>query len=145
MDDAVQSPRISVVIATFNRHEKLFALLDDLEAQSLAMDQFEVRVVDDGSSVPVTVSPRSYALFVERQPNRGAAAARNKGASSARGDILVFVDDDMRLPREFLERHLHAHTRTDRAVVLGRIERDPNLRMPLFERWHAEMLDRMAA
>jgi GT2 family glycosyltransferase len=58
----------------------------------------QLPVVDDGSSTPLdaVVEARREALPVvlERQPNRGPAAARNRGASRARGSLLAFTDDD---------------------------------------------------
>lgn len=142
----LETPELSVVIATFNRASLLTRLLLQLDAQTLEPSRFEVRVVDDGSTVPFDASSVSvrYALSVERQDNRGAAAARNRGAVLARGDVLVFIDDDMQVAPEFLARHLAHHRENERLVVLGRIARDPSVKLPLFERWHAAMLERLA-
>ena len=83
-------------------------------------------------------------LCVLRQENAGAAAARHAGVLAARGDLILFVDDDMQIGHDFIEQHLAAHE-AGRAVVLGRIKGDPALsEMPLFERWHSRMLDRKA-
>jgi GT2 family glycosyltransferase len=119
-----------------------------LAAQTVADGQFEVVVVDDGSSLPVSEALRDldppYPLRVVRQENRGAAAARHAGVVAARGELIVIVDDDMQIGCHFLEHHLRAHA-AGRAVVLGRIAADPGISsMPLFERWHAQKLDRKA-
>ena len=55
-------PRISVVIATHNRHDSLRRLLSDLAAQDLPATQFEVIVVDDGSKEPA--APKLVGLQV---------------------------------------------------------------------------------
>ncbi|MGA9522139.1 MAG: exopolysaccharide biosynthesis glycosyltransferase EpsD [Myxococcaceae bacterium] len=140
---------ISVVIATYNRPVLVERLLRQLAAQSLSGRSFEVVVVDDGSSPPV--APRlnalelPFRLKVVEQKNAGAAAARNAGAESASGDLLVFVDDDMQVSPDFLQEHLTPHLGGERVVVLGRIKGDPALAsMPLFERWHQRLLDRLA-
>jgi GT2 family glycosyltransferase len=47
------APRVSVVLATYNRLDLLTRLLDQLSCQTLPSDHFEVVVVDDGSAIPV--------------------------------------------------------------------------------------------
>lgn len=131
--------RVSVVIATYNRPHLLRRLLGQLARQTL--DDFEVIVVDDGSSPPVAAE----GVRLIRQTNAGAAAARHAGVLAARGEIVVVVDDDMQVAPDFLARHLEAHD-GPHSVVLGRIRADPDLpKMPLFERWHAHLLDVKAA
>lgn len=134
-------------MATYNRTPAAAALVRALAAQSLAPEQFEVVVVDDGSQPEATPMLQAiatpHALTVLRQDNAGPAAARHAGVLAARGDVIVIVDDDMRLPRQFLEAHAAQHAPGTRRVVLGLIEPDPGLaRMPLFERFHAVMLER---
>ena len=76
-------PRISVVVSTFNRPALLQELLDALGRQTLAPEQFEVIVVDDGSKVPVAPALASrrdpFTLHCVTQVNSGAAAARDAG------------------------------------------------------------------
>ena len=143
------TPRVSVVLATFNRPASLERLIRQLGEQDLSPDRFEVVVVDDGSEPPATEALAGldlpYHLVQLRQPNRGAAAARHRGALEARGELLVFTDDDMQLPRGFLSAHDEIHAPSSRRVVVGRIRpssgRDER---PLFERFHAGVLDRWA-
>jgi glycosyltransferase involved in cell wall biosynthesis len=137
--------RASIVIATYNRGERIRRLLDDLEAQSVPASAFEVIVVDDGSKPPARtflegLAPVFPFRFLE-QANAGAAAARHRGALEARGDVLVVTDDDMVLPPDFMERHLSFHSPGTRRVVLGQIRWPEAVeRMPIFERWHAGAL-----
>src|SRR4051794_19503775 len=122
--------KLSVVIATHNRHSLLVRLLRQLAEQTLAVADFEVCVVDDGSTEPVENALRGiglpYALRIARQPNAGAAAARHTGVLMAAGEVLVIVDDDMQVGPHFLARHLNAHA-AGRRVALGRISADPSL------------------
>lgn len=67
-------------------------LIEALRQQTLAAEEFEVLVVDDGSAVPVNIP----GVRVLRQTNQGPASARNLGAAQARGKYLVFTDDDCR-------------------------------------------------
>lgn len=145
----MKTPRLSVVIATWNRLQLLGELLDALNQQSLPSDAFEVIVVDDGSKVPVApeLARRKdrYALRVFTQQNAGAAAARHAGVLEAKAPIIVITDDDMLVPPEFLAEHLKAHD-AGHTLVLGHIDNEPGLdTKPLFERFHAEQLARFVA
>lgn len=139
----------SVIIATFNRGESLARMLNELAAQSVERQRFEVVVVDDGSKDPAAPFAKPFEdrvnVRVIRQANGGVAAARQRGAREARGRILCFLDDDMVLHPEYLAAHLAVHgDRADR-VVMGRLRADANIaEMPLFERFFAHMLERFA-
>lgn len=140
-------PELSVVIATYNRPDGIVEVLRDLDAQEgFAPGAFEVVVVDDGSAVPVRARVEALALRypvrVEAQANAGQAAARHRGMTLARGAIVVVLDDDMRLAPTFLAAHRAAHA-AGADVVQGAIV-PPDGPMPLYERWHAEQLTRMA-
>ena len=89
-------PSISVIIPTYNRPRQLAMCLGALEGVEFPREQFEVIVVDDGGSVPVRSAKRTLTLDVTlvRQDNAGPGAARNTGAQRARGQWLVFLDDD---------------------------------------------------
>jgi GT2 family glycosyltransferase len=145
-----RTPRLSVVIATYNRPVLLGRLLARLGEQTLPPGDFEVVVVDDGSRQPVAAvlseQRHAYPLRLETQANAGAAAARHRGILAARAPLLVLVDDDMQLPHDFLERHLAAHPPGQRLAVLGAIRPPPDLdRMPIFERWHQRILEDFGA
>ncbi|MBI5493962.1 MAG: glycosyltransferase [Deltaproteobacteria bacterium] len=139
--------RLSVVVATYNRPVLITDLLQALATQSLPAEQFEVVVVDDGSTPPVRPALQAlalpYALRVLEQANAGAAAARHAGVLAARGEVVVVTDDDMVVPPDFLEEHLRAHE-NGYSLVLGAIVEDPRTtaRQPVFHRMHAEQLAR---
>lgn len=110
----VRSVRATVVIPTFNRAERLRALLACLTRQeggSLA----RVVVCDDGSSDATEEVARSFEgrlpLVYAWQEDRGfrAGQARNLGIARAVGDVVIFVDDDVLVRPDFVERHLAAH------------------------------------
>ncbi len=150
MTDAQPDFDVSVVIATYNREALIVALLEELGKQSFPKDRFEVVVVDDGSKVdplPKLLSlSLPYRLQAVRQANGGAAAARDHGISRARGGVVIVIDDDMRVPVEFIARHYAYHQAAPHTVVLGRMQPDEHLpSMPIFERFHALMLEKMVA
>ena len=93
-------PLVSVCLIHFNRPEFLTQALASLRAQDYP--NFEVVLVDDGSTKPeaITFLASLEAEFkqrnwqIVRQENRYLGAARNNGARHARGEFLVFMDDD---------------------------------------------------
>ncbi|MEI6666721.1 MAG: glycosyltransferase [Acidobacteriota bacterium] len=141
------NPEISVVVATRDRASSVARLIGQLDAQSLDPADFEVIVVDDGSAEPVAPTVIALQTRMSVSASRiewsGQAAARHHGALMARGQILVFLDDDMQVSPEYLSAQRARHADIARAVVLGHIKPDPSLaRMPLFERYHARQLER---
>jgi len=125
----------------------LLRLLSQLRGQRDA--NFEVVVVDDGSEPPATVQPSETLapeIHLVRQANVGPARARHRGILEARGDVILLLDDDMSIGRDLVAAHARHHTETSRRAVLGYIQSDAQLaRMPLFERFHALMLERFAS
>lgn len=138
---------LSVVIATYNRCQLLISLLRGLADQDLPADKFNIIVVDDGSVEPVRPAveaitwPFQYKII--EQANAGQASARHAGlVAAASSDVVVIVDDDMAVPRQFLSAHLAYHER-GYDVVLGHIR--PSLELhkrPLFERFHTAQIER---
>jgi glycosyltransferase involved in cell wall biosynthesis len=93
---------LSVIIPTHNRRASVVRLLEALGRQEEIGDILEILVVMDGCSDDTAEVVRGriwpFTVQVIEQPHGGQAAARNRGANAARGDVLVFLDDDM-VPR----------------------------------------------
>ena len=115
------SKTISLVIPTHNRRSSLEQLLGILREQTFPLDKLEVVVVADGCTdsteefLKAFKAPYSFRYIV--QPGSGAAIARNAGAATASGNILVFMDDDIFPSPGFLEAHAKGHS--DDTVVIG--------------------------
>ena len=141
------TPRASIVVPTYNRGASLERLVRQVAAQTVARE-IELVIVDDGSREDPTPRLRAldvpFPLVAVRQKNAGAAAARHHGVLRARAPIVLFLDDDMQVRESLVEAHLAIHEKDDRAVVLGRIVPDPDMRYALFERFHADVLERFA-
>jgi glycosyltransferase involved in cell wall biosynthesis len=119
-------PEISVIVPTHNRREQLRLCLESLERQTAPSETFEVVVVIDGSSdgtaEMLSEWTPSFPLSVTSQAQAGAGAARNAGASQARGEILLFLDDDVLASTSLVSAHLAEHRRRPGLVGVGRIE-----------------------
>lgn len=84
--------RISVIIPVYNGRQTLADCLQALQNQTHPPD--EVIVVDDGSTDDSAMIAGRFGVKVLQQINAGPAAARNRGAVAATGDILLFTDAD---------------------------------------------------
>lgn len=137
-------PTVSVVVPTYNRRERLARVLDALAAQDLT-EPYEVIVVSDGSTDGTEDSLRrdsaSLGVTAVFQENAGPAAARNRGIELARGEFVVFVDDDVVASPGLLRTHLDVHRRNgDNTVVIGPMLDPPDHAMTTWVAWEQEML-----
>lgn len=115
----------SVIIPTFNRCASLLRTLESIARQDVDKWSFEVIVVDDGSideTSNICQQPFPYNLRYLRQENQGSAKARNAGAESAVGNILIFLDDDMIAEPGYMSGLLEEHRMYPHIVAMG-IER----------------------
>jgi glycosyltransferase involved in cell wall biosynthesis len=85
---------ISIVIPAYNAEKTIAACLDSLLAQAEPRDEYDIIVVDDGSTDATCEIAQARGVWVLTQANRGASAARNLGAQNARGEIVLFIDAD---------------------------------------------------
>jgi cellulose synthase/poly-beta-1,6-N-acetylglucosamine synthase-like glycosyltransferase len=97
----------SVIIPTFIRPYQLQRCLNSLTFLDYPRDRFEVIVVDDGSKKPPDKIIDSFknilAIKLIRQSHSGPGAARNLGASKAKGSFLAFTDDDCLPDQDWLK------------------------------------------
>jgi glycosyltransferase involved in cell wall biosynthesis len=92
--------RLSVVVPALNEERHLGQLLSDIRCQSQRPD--EIIVVDAGSSdATVRIAKRSQVAVLHGEPP--VAHGRNLGGRSAAGDLIFFLDADVRLPETFFE------------------------------------------
>ncbi|GGD95906.1 glycosyl transferase [Aureimonas endophytica] len=117
------SPRLSLVVSTLGRSAELGPFLQSLENQTER--DFELIVVDqneDDRLVPLLDPARlSFPiLHLRDRESRGVNAGRNAGAARARGEIILFPDDDCWYPPWLFERSLACLDRTGADLLTGR-------------------------
>ena len=107
--------RYSVIVPVFNRPDEVEELLDSLTRQT--RQDFEVLLVEDGSTVPCEEDARRYedrlAVRYFSKPNSGPGQTRNYGAERAEGQWLIILDSDVIVPEGYF------------AAVDAELEREP--------------------
>ena len=85
-------------------------LLSGLLDQTLEPSQYEIIVVDDGSNDDSLKIVQTFdAVKLIQQDHSGPGAARNRGMAAAKGGLVLFLDSDLKVPRDLLQIHLHFH------------------------------------
>ncbi|MBI5882432.1 MAG: glycosyltransferase family 2 protein [Elusimicrobia bacterium] len=132
----------SIIIPTLNRSRSLIRALRSLRGQDFPAHGFEALIVDNGSTDPT----RSVAEgFIARhpghrfryihEPEQGLLFVRNRGASEARGDILVFIDDDIEPALGWLKAIQRSFVDPSVQLVGGRILPRYEARPPAWLEW----------
>ena len=119
--------RLSVVIPTCDRARDLRTCLSVLtpDAQQYPKECYEIIVTDDGHDFQAaTLSDEFPNVKWVTGPRRGPAANRNAGAFAARGDVLVFLDDDCVPAPGLLTAYATAFAQSTLRAAEGRIRAD---------------------
>ncbi len=113
----------SVCIPTYNRRDKLLALLRCLGEQTIDPKCYEVIVTIDGSTDGTERALANlhipYRLQWIARANAGTSAARNAAARLARSPVIIFLDDDQLPAPELIASHLEAQRRCGDALIQG--------------------------
>ncbi|MBL8014517.1 MAG: glycosyltransferase family 2 protein, partial [Candidatus Omnitrophica bacterium] len=102
------SPKVSVIISTYNRAQYLGRAIQSVLSQSF--EDFELIVVDDASKDTtkdvVAQFNDSRIRYIRHEENRGGPAARNTGIKNTSGVFLAFLDDDDQWCQEKLQKQV---------------------------------------
>lgn len=97
--------KYSVIVPVFNRPDEVDELLSSLCTQ--IFKDFEVIIVEDGSSVPCAEVVRRYDgrldVHYYAKPNSGPSQSRNYGVERAKGEYVIILDSDVVLPEGYLQ------------------------------------------
>lgn len=118
--------KVSVVIPTKNRSAQVAAAIERIESQTVPRDQYEVIVVDNDSSDDtrsvLEQKAKTYSnLKFGMQETPGAAATRNVGIQLAKGELTLFIDDDVQAEPVLIQAHLERHRDVPNASVIGAV------------------------
>jgi glycosyltransferase involved in cell wall biosynthesis len=100
-----EKPLVSVIIPTLNRYNYLKDVLEDLEQQTY--QYFEVLVIDQSEPYDSKFYDQfNLTIRLIRQEEKALWLARNEGIRRAKGEIVAFSEDDVRINPHWLEEHL---------------------------------------
>ncbi len=136
----------SIIIPTHNRKDTLNQSLAALFNQTYSKSDFEIIIIDDGSSdgteefVKAIINNSPYVLRYFKKENKGPASARNLGIRNASGNFILFMGDDTLAKQDLLEQHYNWHKKyfSDNIAVLGYITWASDLKITLFRKWLEE-------
>jgi len=126
----LETPQISVVICTYNRNQVLEKSLRAITDQTINQREYEILIVDnnpDGKELLEFIAKFRNQYFYDNPdtlrlvhcPLLGLSYARNAGISEAKGEILLFLDDDSVAKKDILEQYIKAFSENPKAGVIG--------------------------
>jgi GT2 family glycosyltransferase len=128
-DQQKKELKLSIIIPTYYRYDCLAIVLDLLEKQTVK--PFEVIAVDQ---TPLDERPeafyekfKSLPLKVLNLKKPSCPYAKNEGAKAARGDVILFLDDDIEFEKDLIEKYLSTIIEENVDVVVGSTSRTKTL------------------
>jgi len=143
MQGVAQLIDLSVGLCSRNRSQTLEKVLLSLRDQRHPAERFEVVLVDDGSSDDTSTMVERvrdqlpYPLTYLWQPHSALATARNTGIRAARGEIMLYIDDDVLAHPDLISEHLRIHRVHPKCVCNGWVNHIETEERPLEPKFKA--------
>lgn len=97
----MKKPKFSIIVPVYNTEKYVKRCLDSIKSQSFK--DYEVIIVNDGSTDNSSDIISKYSYKVINQENQGLSMVRNNGVKEASGDYLIFLDSDDYIEKDLLE------------------------------------------
>ncbi len=110
-------PFISVVVCSYNGSATIRDCMEGL--QKLNYPDFEIIVVNDGSTDNLADIVGEYPVMLINSPNRGLSSARNTGMHNASGEIIAYIDDDAYPDPDWLRYLAFGYMNSNHACIGG--------------------------
>src|SRR3989344_7502572 len=109
-------PKVSFIIPTYNAANYLRACLTSIRKQTYPKNNYEILVIDGGSTDATVAIAREFGARILKNPSRDAESGKSIGIQKARGEIIALVDADNELvEKDWLERMVRPLTE-DKAI-----------------------------
>ena len=109
MEITTPLPHVDIIIPVYNAQETISDCLNSLARQDYPNEKFTVIVCDDGSTDASADLIAPFPVVVLTQDNAGPGAARNAALKSAKGEIVLFLDADCVVDKDWIRSHVAAH------------------------------------
>ncbi len=124
--ESLSQPFVSVIIPVFNDRDRLITCLTSLEKQTYPKNFYEVIVIDNGSDSEQNIAgaiAQFKGVLANHESFPSSYAARNKGISLAKGDIIAFTDADCIPCADWIERGIKNLLQVPNCgLLVGKIE-----------------------
>jgi GT2 family glycosyltransferase len=119
------NPTVSVIVPVHNAGEAFARCLQSIHSASPGPDEVII-VLDGAEKDPAVLGEQTATRVVRTTQQAGPASARNLGASLARGDIFLFIDADVTVPRQVVEEvRRFFSTHPEISALIGSYDDDP--------------------
>jgi len=119
-------PMLSIIICTYNRDKYIYNLLQSLALNNFPAELYEIVLIDNNCTDKTEEKCKQFQqdyphinfnYFVEQ--NQGLSYARNRGIKEAKGDILIYVDDDALVNKEYLSTYYELFEKEKQIFAAG--------------------------
>ncbi len=117
---------LSVIICTYNRQKYIYNCLKSIADNDFPSSKYEILVVNNNSTDATNDECERFGndfpaigFRVVEERNQGLSFARNRGIIEAKGDVLVYVDDDATVNKEYLTTIEEFFIATPEAMAVG--------------------------
>ena len=117
---------LSAVICTYNREKYIYNVLRSIAENDFPKDGYEIVLVNNNCTDSTEAECERFksdfpdvAFFCFHEPNQGLSYARNCGIRESRGDIIIYVDDDALVNKEYLRTYAEFFDRNHEAAAAG--------------------------
>lgn len=128
-----ESVKVSVIIPVYNAENFISRCLDSVLKNTFS--DYEILLFDDGSTDGSWKILQTYAekypekIQAFHQKNQGVAKTRNAGIARAKGEYILFIDNDDWVDSDYLETFVHAIEKENADIVIGGYQRTSNTRI----------------
>ena len=117
---------LSAVICTYNREKYIYNVLRSIAENDLSKDGYEIVLVNNNCTDNTEAECLRFkndfpdvAFHCFHEPNQGLSYARNCGVRESKGDIIIYVDDDAVVNKEYLRTYAEFFSRNHEAAAAG--------------------------
>ena len=125
MQKSISKVKVSVIIPTFNRLKYLYPCLISLFNQDTNFF-WEIIIVDSGNDNTEEIIKKlkvvygNYLRYRKIKNSTNRAKLRNIGANTAKGELLIFLDNDIIVNKNFVQTHYEYYNKDTDSVILGK-------------------------